>query len=314
MKYIYIHMMSPHTEKKIFIGIGVIGAFLIGFLFLFFANGETENKADLFGNSNNSTGEQPIRIEKGYLLGDQKVYRNSEKKIVLGISSSNDIDSLQGIEVEMIQGEINGTNYFQTMGNKRFILQDERFSNKIIESLNQYQGKNWASLNLSVKIPDFSKTQMPSGNYTLSVTLHRNEVYKSQIFFPVLLLHSANACDVNNDGFQNTVDLILTLKISNGEIKPKQGEKEKIDSNNNGVIDLSDTIKIFQCILYPTQNESEYFENQCNKSDDPIIKLLCPQIKPQNTNTSNIVNTGSSSSENDNCSDPIYKLMSPNCT
>ncbi|HID91965.1 TPA: hypothetical protein EYP45_02485 [Candidatus Peregrinibacteria bacterium] len=295
MKFLHFsaHTFDKSTEKKMFIGIAIGLLTLVGMVFLSFANSNIIKsiKADISATTASESDVKPVYIEKGYLLGGNTLYRNGESKIILALYSENTISLTQSIEVEMIEGEVTIQNYNDSFSRSRFILQEYINSSSISKTMEEHGSKNWAAVEILLKVPQYGNSQMPQGQYTLVASVHRDNDNKSQIFIPVMLKNSAQSCDINNDSFENIIDLILALKIMNGEITPSPSQKEKLDSNTNGILDLVDTLTIFKCILNPKQNADSYFENQCQNTTDPIDVLLCPTGQAPNIRHISIVET-----------------------
>jgi hypothetical protein len=190
-----------------------------------------------------------INITEAHLLGNNMIARNTHESVMVGISSREQINQLQLLSVGLFSGVITKDTYDKNT-NPAFIFKEYHNNVKVQEYLKQTGNNNVGIIEIPIFIPEYDKKRyMKDGFYTLILSLYRDDQVLSQYFLPVVLGESIISCDINDDGFNNMIDLILSLKFFNGSLYPSDLELKKVDKNTNGKIDLYDIIFIFKCIL-----------------------------------------------------------------
>lgn len=191
-----------------------------------------------------------IDITEAHLLGNNIINRNTNTTVMASISSREEINNLQSLSVGLFTGTLNEET-FDKMQNPAFIFKEYHNETPIKEYLAGAQGDlNRGIIELPIFIPEYDeKRYMKDGFYTIIIELYRDDRVISRYFLPVILGDDFASCDVNDDGFENVVDLILSLKFLNGSLHPNDGELKRVDKNTNGLIDLEDILILFPCIL-----------------------------------------------------------------
>jgi len=190
-----------------------------------------------------------ITIEQAYLLGSNVINRNTTKSLVASIVSRKEINTLQSLSVGLFVGKLTPST-FSTIDNTAFIFKEYHNNTPVKEYLESEQGdRNRGVVEIPVFVPEYNeRTYMPDGQYTFVVELYRDDRVVSRYFLPVILGQNFISCDVNNDGFENVIDLILSLKFLNRSLIPSDEEVERVDKNKNGGIDLYDIVSLFRCV------------------------------------------------------------------
>ena len=194
--------------------------------------------------------EAQIKIDSAYTLGRNVINRNTDTSIIASISSREAIKKLQSLSVGLFSGNITANNYTDSTS-QSFIFKEYHNETPVKDYLENSTGEqNRGIVEIPVFIPEYDKQRyMPDGKYTFIVELYRNDRVISRYFIPVVLGNNFTSCDINDDGFQNVIDLILSLKFLNGSLHPSENELERVDKNHNGLIDLQDILILFPCII-----------------------------------------------------------------
>ena len=209
-----------------------------------------EDHIILSENTTNITIDQPrIIIEQAHLLGNNRITRNTDTNVSVGLSSRDAINKQQSLSVMLMADHIDETTYVSTI-NPVYVFKEYQNESSVKEFLESDGNRNYGIVDIPIFIPEYdAKRDMRDGPYTIMIVLHKDDRVVSRYFIPVILGEEYGQCDINDDGFENVIDLILTLKFLNGSLIPTAAEKKRVDMTANGILDLKDMLQVFSCVL-----------------------------------------------------------------